>query len=119
MKAGALAADILLVALSIVVWPLPLHLPDRPAGHWDAFFSIWRLAWVADALMEPGLHLFNAPIFYPHERTLAFSDAVLLPAALAAPLRYAGVAPLLVYNLVLGTAFVTSGLAVFGLVKSL
>jgi hypothetical protein len=117
MKPVALATAVLLLALAMVVWPLPLHLVNRVDGHWDSFFSVWRLAWVADAVVDPGLHLFNAPIFYPHDRTLAFSDAVLLPAVLAAPLRYAGVAPVLVYNLVLATAFVTSGLALFVLVR--
>jgi hypothetical protein len=119
MKPVALATAVLLVALATVVWPLPLHLVNWVDGHWDAFFSVWRLAWVADALVDPGLHLFNAPIFHPHDRTLAFSDAVLLPAVVAAPLRYAGVAPVLVYNLVLATAFVTSGLALFALVREL
>jgi hypothetical protein len=63
--------------------------------------------------------LFNAPIFHPHDLTLAFSDAMLVPSLLAAPLRYFGLAPVLAFNLVLATAFLTSGLAAFALVRRL
>ena len=65
------------------------------------------------------LHLFNAPIFYPEPRALAFSDAMLLPGLAAAPLRFAGLSPLTAYNLALIAAFVTSGLAMFVLVRFL
>lgn len=106
-------------AWAAVVWPLPLHLADRVSGHWDSFFGVWRQAWIADAVGTPGLKLFNAPIFHPHELTLAFSDALLLPSIVAAPLRYAGMQPVLAFNLTLATAFVTSGLAVFALARTL
>ncbi len=107
------------VAWAAAVWPLSLHLGDRVSGHWDSYFGIWRQAWIADALVTPGLRLFDAPIFHPHNLTLAFSDAVLLPSILAAPLRYGGMAPLLAFNLTLLAAFITSGLAVFVLVRRL
>ncbi len=67
----------------------------------------------------PDLALFDAPIFHPQARALALSDAVLLPGLLSAPLRYAGVTPTLVYNLMLLGGFVTSGVAMFVLVRSL
>ena len=83
----------------IVTWPLFLTPAAHVSGHWDSFFGLWRLAWIADAIRSSDLQLFNAPIFYPHHRTLAFSDAVLLPGIAFAPLRYAGLSPALVYNL--------------------
>jgi hypothetical protein len=94
-------------------------LAGASSGHWDSFFGIWRLAWIADAIRTPGLHVFDAPIFHPHQLTLAFSDAMILPSVLAAPLRYAGLGPVLAFNIVLAAAFLTSGLAVFGLVRRL
>lgn len=114
------AATLVLTAATLVVtWPLASHFTTHSSGHWDSFFGIWRLAWIADAVRAPDLRLFEAPIFHPQTRALALSDAVLLPGLAAAPLRYAGVAPLVVYNLVLVAGFVTNGLAMFVLVRSL
>ncbi len=112
-------AVLLAAELAIVVWPLPLHVGQSVSGHWDSFFGVWRLAWIADAIRTPGVRLFDAPIFHPHGLTLAFSDAVLFPSLLAAPLRYAGLTPVLTFNIVLAAAFLTSGLALFALVRRL
>jgi hypothetical protein len=116
---GTIAALVLVAATVVATWPLALHPTTHLSGHIDSFFSTWRLAWIADALRTPGLSLFNAPIFHPEPRTFAYSDAILLPGVLAAPLRYAGVAPVLVYHIVLLTAIVSGGLGVFVLVKYL
>ena len=55
----------------------------------DPLLSTWRLAWVAHQLPLDPLHLFDANIFYPAKHTLAFSDAMLVPALTAAPLPVA------------------------------
>jgi hypothetical protein len=115
----AIAGFVVLAATLVVTWPLGLHVTDRLTGSWDAFFGAWRLAWIADAVKSPDLHLFNAPIFYPEPRALAYSDAILLPGLLFAPLRYLGVAAPLTYNLALFAAFVSSGVALFVLVRSM
>ena len=47
----------------------------------DPLFSMWRLAWVAHQLPVDPRHLFDANIFHPAARTLAYSDAMLAPAA--------------------------------------
>ncbi|MEO8677908.1 MAG: hypothetical protein ABI665_02605 [Vicinamibacterales bacterium] len=115
----AVALAVLLAATLAVTWPLGLHLADRLSGNWDSFFGAWRLAWIADAAVSRDLHLFDAPIFFPELRTLAFSDAILLPGLAAAPLRYLGLSALTAYNLALFAAFVSSGLAMFVLVRHL
>ncbi len=84
----------------------------------DPLFSIWRLSWVAHQLPRDPAHLFNGNIFYPEPTTLAYSDAMLAPALIAAPLLWLGVHPILVYNLMLLSAFVLSGAAMFLLVRS-
>lgn len=119
LGAAGAAALVVLAAVVIVTWPLFLTPAAHVSGHWDSFFGIWRLAWIADAIRSGDLQLFNAPIFYPHPRTLAFSDAVLLPGLAFAPLRYVGLSPTLVYNVALMAGFVTSGVAMFMLVRSL
>ena len=95
----------------------------RPATaigqHGDAFFSVWRLAWVAHQLTTDPLHLFDGNIFYPEPRTLAYSDAMLLPAVVLAPFQWAGARPIVVYNLFLLSTFVLNAVAAYVLVYRL
>jgi hypothetical protein len=113
-------AFVLLTALTVILtWPQALHLSSHTALHDDPFFSIWRLSWVAHALPNDPAHLFDANIFYPHRLTLAFSDAMPLEAAIAAPWLWAGVNPVLVYNVLLLGGIVSSGLGMFVLARSL
>ena len=102
----------------VLTWPQawkPLHVPD----HFDTYFSMWRLAWIAHQLPRDPAHLFDANVFHPLRHTLAFSDAVLLQGLAGAPLIGAGVPVVLVYNLqILGT-FVLVGLGMFLLVRDL
>jgi hypothetical protein len=108
------------VVLTVInTYPLA-RTPESVIGrHGDAFFSVWRLAWVAHQIRTDPLHLFNANIFYPERRTLAYSDAMLLPGLLLAPLHWAGIDPVAVYNVTLMSAFVLSALAAYALVRSL
>jgi hypothetical protein len=85
----------------------------------DPLLSTWRLAWFAHQLPHDPLHLFDANIFYPERFTLAFSDAMLVPSAMVAPLVWLGVPQLLAYNLLLLSAFALSGATMFVLVRSL
>lgn len=102
----------LFVTLAVVnSLPLALHPSSRIGEHGDALFSVWRLAWVAHQLRANPLRLFDANIFYPEPRTLAYSDAVLLPAIAVAPLHWAGLEPVTVYTLTLLLAFVLNGLS--------
>src|SRR5439155_21522247 len=57
----------------------------------DPLFSMWRLAWVAHQLPLDPRHLFDANIFHPAMRTLAYSDAMIVPALIGAPALWLGV----------------------------
>jgi len=115
--AGALG---LFLALAVVLtWPQALHLGTDLARHQDSLFSVWRLEWVAHALATDPRHLFDANIFYPSRRTLAFSDAMMFEGLVAAPWLWAHANPILVYNVLLLGGMVTSGLGMFLLVRSL
>ena len=85
----------------------------------DPLFSTWRMSWFAHQLPRDPLHLFDANIFYPEPRTLAYSDAMLVPSLMGAPLIWAGVHRLTAYNALLLSAFALSGAAMFLLVRSL
>jgi hypothetical protein len=115
--AGAAAGFAVLTAL--LTYPQLARLHSHVGIHYDALFSIWRLAWVAHRLPRDPLHLFDANIFFPEPNTLALSDAMLLPALVAAPLMWLGTAPVVAYNLVVLASFVAAGLAAYFLARSL
>jgi hypothetical protein len=85
----------------------------------DPLFSMWRLAWVAHQLAVDPRHLFDANIFHPATRTLAYSDAMLAPAALAAPAIWTGVPLAVVYTTLLLLSYVSAGMSMFVLSRSL
>jgi hypothetical protein len=114
-----LRAIILFTILTVVLtWPQAASLASIP-DYKDAYFSIWRMAWIAHQLPRDPWHLFDANIFHPLRHTLAFSDAVLLPALIGAPLAWLGVPAVVVYNLAVLGSFVLCGLGMFLLVRSL
>ena len=77
--------------------------------HYDALFSVWRLAWFAHQLPRDPAHLFDANIFYPERLTLAYSEAMIVQGVLAIPIVAAGGSAVLAYNLVMLAGF-ASGL---------
>jgi hypothetical protein len=104
--------SLLFVTLTVVItWPQARFLTTRVADHFDAFFSIWRVRWIAHQLVAAPWDLFHGNIFYPQRYTLAFSDPVLLEGLTAAPLLWLGLSPILVYNLLILGSFVLCGTA--------
>ena len=85
----------------------------------DPLLSTWRISWVAHQIVRDPLHLFDGNIFHPTRYTLAFSDAMLVPALTVAPLIWLGVPQLVAYNLLLLSGFALSGIGMFVLVRSL
>lgn len=106
------------IATAVLTWP-QLLAPTKVYDHFDPFFSIWRLGHIAHALTRWPIALFDANIFHPAKGTLAYSDATLLEGVLAAPLFWAGVAPSLIYNLLVQAGFVLSGTGIFVLARHL
>jgi hypothetical protein len=115
-----LAAAAIVAALTLfLTWPQGLYLDTKVAAHNDPYFSTWRLAWIAHALRVDPHHLYDTNIFYPDLNTLAYSDATLLEGAVAAPFIWAGVPPVLLYNLLLLAGIASSGVGMFVLVRYL
>jgi len=107
------------VLTAAMTYPQFLHLNDTVHDDGDPLLNAWALSWVAHQLPRAPARLFDANIFYPERRTLAFSETLLVPATLAAPLAWLGVGPLLVYNIVFLSGFIVSGAGVALLVRSL
>lgn len=100
LRNRGLAALAFFAALAVVhTWPLAAD----PGGYCrndnaDTVLNEWILAWVAHALPSQPLRLFDANIFYPESNTLAFSEHLLVPALLVAPLAWLGASPVLAHN---------------------
>lgn len=95
-------------------WPLasdPVHL-SRLDNH-DAELNTWIVAWVAHILPHAPLSLFEAPILYPEQHSLAFSEHMLVPSVIGAPLLWLGASPVLVYNLLIMAGLALSGWAMY------
>jgi hypothetical protein len=99
-RAAAFAICLLLAIAH--TWPLALD----PGHHSrndnaDAELNEWILAWVAHQLPRDPLNLFEANIFYPAHDSLAFSEPLIVPALMGAPMAWLGASPVLVHNVVL------------------
>jgi hypothetical protein len=109
-----LAVVLLFAALTVVMtWPQARHLSTHVPDSDDPLLSIWRIAWIAHALPASPTDLLNGNIFYPEKRTLAYSDAVILQGLLAAPAIWAGVKPVVAYNLLILGSIALSGAAMW------
>jgi len=104
---------------AVMTFPQVLHLRDGVHDDGDPLLNAWALAWVAHALPTAPAHLFDANIFSPERRTLAYSETLVAPALAAAPLRWIGFGPILIYNIVFLSGFIVSGAGVALLVRRL
>ncbi len=117
--AGEIAVSIAgyVVLLAVMSWPLVRDLGhtgpmDRPDGRLNA----WILAYVGETAWSAPSRLFQAPNFHPLPDALAFSENLLLPAAVVAPLQRLG-GPVLAYNVALLGSLLLSGLGAQLLVR--
>jgi hypothetical protein len=110
------AATCVLLAI-LHTWPLvtaPGTLSRNDNG--DAQLNEWILAWVAHQVPRAPAHLFQANIFYPAPDSLAFSEPLIVPGLMGAPLAWLGGSPVLVFNAVLLAGFALTAFATYLLV---
>jgi hypothetical protein len=85
----------------------------------DPLFSMWRMGWVAHQVLASPPHLFDGNIFHPEPGTLTYSDSMLLPSLMGAPLVWLGLPIAIVYTLVFLASFLLSGVATYCLARVL
>ncbi|MEP0774245.1 MAG: discoidin domain-containing protein [Acidobacteriota bacterium] len=116
LTVGALFAALTLLA----TWPQVLRLGDGVKDPGDPVFNSWVLAWNAHKLERLEFaDYFDANIFYPHRRTLAYSEHLFPQSLLAAPIIWATGNPVLAHNVILLMSFFTSALGMFALARRL
>jgi hypothetical protein len=111
---GAAALCLLLAILH--TWPLVTD-PGRLSrnDNADTQLNEWAMAWIAHQLPRAPARLFDANIFHPERDTLAYSEPVIVPALMGAPLHWAGLSPVFVYNVVLIAGFALTAYAAYAL----
>jgi hypothetical protein len=121
-KLRELAIVLLAAAIATVVLTWPLAYKFDRVGRLDVAdgrFSIWNVAWVARTLVVDPLHVFDANIFHPHTRTLAYSENNLGAGALAVPAYWATRNALAAHNFAVLLGFVLSAAGMYYLVHLL
>ena len=103
---------------ALLAYPLVRH----PAGHVltvspDTDLFLWTLSWDAHALARQPLSIFDANIFAPLHRTLAYSEHLIGSGMLAAPVLASTHNPVLAMNLVALLSCVLCGLGTFLLAR--
>ncbi len=112
----------LLFVLLTLVLAAPLSL--SPATHAlplsaDTRLFLWTISWDVHALLRHPLSLFDANIFFPEHRTLAYSEHILGSAVLGAPALLATGNPVLALNVIVLLSCVLSGLGAWFLAREL
>jgi hypothetical protein len=119
---GAVAAAAVYTVLTLAfTWPLVRGLAhDLPADLGDPLLNCWVLSWDADHMLRAITgdvaalgEYWNANIFYPHPRTLAYSEHLTPQAITILPVYAITKNPVLCYNLVFLSTFVLSALGMF------
>ena len=112
----------LLFVLLTLVLAAPLSL--SPATHAlplsaDTRLFLWTISWDVEALLHHPLTLFDANIFYPEPRTLAYSEHILGSAVIGAPALLATGNPVLALNVIVLLSCVLCGLGAYVLAREL
>ncbi len=117
-----LASVAALFALLTGVMTAPLSLAPAAralALSADTRLFLWTISWDVHALLRCPASLFDANIFYPEPRTLAYSEHLLGSAVLGAPALLATGNPVLALNVIVLLSCVLSGLGAYVLARQL
>lgn len=111
---------VLMIGLAVIhTWPLAAHPATLSSNdNADAQLNEWILAWIAHTLPRDPLHLFQANMFYPASDSLAFSEPLIVPALLGAPLAWLGGSPVLVFNLLMIAGLALTAFSMYQVIAS-
>ena len=85
----------------------------------DTRLFLWTISWDVHALLTQPLEIFDANIFFPEPRTLAYSEHLIGSALLGAPALLATGNPVLALNVIVLLSCVLSGLGAWYLARRL
>jgi hypothetical protein len=103
------AAFTIVLAFPLVRHPASSVMPGDP----DTDLFMWTFAWNTHALVSDPAGVFDANIYYPHRRTLAFSENLIGSTIFAAPVLWATGDHILALNVVALLSIVLSGVGAY------
>ena len=113
------AAAFFAFASVAMTWPLAAGLTRFVSDPGDPYLATWILDWDARQFLHNPTRLFDADIFYPARLTLAFSENLFGAAVFGFPLRFAGLPPVGVYNVLFLLGMASSGAAAWALAREM
>jgi hypothetical protein len=102
-----------------MTWPWAIRLRDACSDPGDPYLIAWTFWWDYQGTLTQPLHLFDAPIFYPHRDTFAYSENAWGLALPLFPLFAIGVTPLAACGVATLLGFALSGFGAFRLARTL
>ena len=115
-----LHAPVLFLLLAVFhTWPLATGLSYRSRIHDDWWLNTWAVSWVARQVFHDPAHLFDANVFHPTKGALAYTEPLIVPGLLAAPIRWFGGSALLAHNALVLLGFTFTALTTYALVRTL
>lgn len=91
-------------------WPLASAPASRSLNHnADAQLNAWTISWIARTVVRDPRHMADGNIFWPERETLAYTEPLVVPALLVAPVAWLGGSAVLAFNLSLLFGLVLTG----------
>lgn len=119
VKEAAAIMAVFALATLVVTWPVaedPFRYIAGDPG--DPILNAWVLAWNAEALRTLQ-NVWNAPIFFPYENTLAYSEHLIGVGWPLAPVMWLTQSPIFLYNVAFLLSFVLAGTGMYLLTRTL
>jgi hypothetical protein len=119
-RSRALVLLAAIVLAMVMTWPLVTglgRLGRTTSADWQV--SLWTVTWVSRTIVAGPLHLYDANIFYPHHRTLAYSEANIVEGVVASPVYWVTRDPYVAYNIFVLFAFASAWVCAYALAREL
>lgn len=94
-------------------WPLATNLPHYLPPHWDPRLNAWNMSSMSREILANPLHMFRGNDFYPYGTTKSFSEILVVPSLVNAPIFLLSGNPILSYNITLLFFWILSGLTMY------
>jgi len=113
-----LRATVIFVALAVLhTWPLASAPHRLSLNHnADTQLNTWIVSWIAHTLPTHPSAFWQGNIFQPGEQALLFSEPLVVPAIVGAPVLWLDGSPVLMFNLLLIAGLAATGLAAWWVV---
>ena len=120
LKIDLIVLGIFVVLTLLMTYPTVFHMGSGVKDLGDPLLNTWIMAWNAQKILNLDIEdYFDANIFYPHKRTLAYSEHLFTQSLIGLPVLLVSQNPVFAYNFCLLFSFFTSGLGMFFLARYL